>query len=274
MKTLKDLFCSKAYPVEGLTYWGNGCYTVKRVSKLQGKYNAKRGKIVKLSTKSLTRLILVAQTTPVKFSSMLTLTYPAQYAQDGIEIKKDLSYIIKYMTRTHMLNNYLWFLEFQTRGAPHFHILSDNGVITPEWRRDAAWAWAKRVVYVDVMANHRGMVPPLSEESLNRIYNTELTKCFKVNADITAWQYLRSDEGARHYVTKYAVKQFQKVVPPLYANVGRFWGANRNVKPDPVWTVDACEEDIKLWLADKGHVAANWDMLPTVLFNVKENTDD
>lgn len=253
------------YPVVSLAKWGKGLYTVKRKSLLQGRYNIpKRGKVKKMTTKSVSRLVLTIQSTPVKFQTILTLTYPREYEISGKTVKSDLKAILQFIIRKGYADKYLWFLEFQDRGAPHFHILLDGDGILPGWRRDLAWRWANMVT----------RVPALSDNATPdqiRLYNLEVSKVFRVNADPKAWELIRDDDGAKRYVTKYACKQFQKTVPKLYRDVGRFWGCNKHVMlTTPVWEVDACEEDIAAWLNELGHSAAEWDYLPGVLFGVRD----
>jgi hypothetical protein len=96
------------------------------------------------------------------------------------------------------MRNYVWVLEFQERGAPHFHLLVDIGKdegLTKEW---VATTWA-RIASADPRAGTR----------VDSIYANE------------AIAYLLD------YLSK--AKQHQKTVPGFFSNVGRLWGASRDV---------------------------------------------
>lgn len=54
----------------------------------------------------------------------VTLTYPKRFPEDGITHKTDLDVILKRFKRRFGDDiEYLWKLEFQKRGAPHYHII-------------------------------------------------------------------------------------------------------------------------------------------------------
>jgi hypothetical protein len=82
----------------------------------------------------------------------------------------------------------IWFLEFQKRGAPHFHFLATDWLP----KQFIALAWS-------------------------RISGADLRACSRVEG-------LRHPEAAGAYAAKYACKKDQKTVPPEYQDVGRFWG--------------------------------------------------
>jgi hypothetical protein len=78
-------------------------------------------------------------------------------------------------------------------------------------------------------------------------------------------ELIRSENGARNYVAKYASKERQKKVPDEYRSVGRFWGASRQVKPDGV-VCDITEDDVEQWLIDNNHPAGDWDLVPRYIW--------
>ena len=55
--------------------------------------------------------------------AFVTLTYPAEFPLDGREYKKHLRRFRARMERKYPKIRVLWRLEFQRRGAPHFHLL-------------------------------------------------------------------------------------------------------------------------------------------------------
>jgi hypothetical protein len=117
---------------------------------------------------------------------------------------------------------YLWFLEFQQRGAPHFHILTDWPL--PKNRGN------KVLWYSRIAKRWYDIVDSGDEKHLQAGTRTET---------------LRSKEGGARYAVKYAQKMKQKKVPQGYEDVGRFWGHTRAVKPEPRETRRCTEDDVR-----------------------------
>lgn len=119
---------------------------VKRQSKIIYGGNVSRanvrGVITGRSSKSNRRLMnFLSQIDFVDFAALdvrqnnvnsvfLTLTYPGEYSSDMLQYKNDLNKFRKRLKRAFSLNWAIWFLEFQARGAPHYHlVLTFNSVI-------------------------------------------------------------------------------------------------------------------------------------------------
>ncbi len=101
----------------------------------------------------------------------------------------------------------LWFFEFQTRGAPHIHILP----------------WGVSAVDLDLFR------PYLSRSWADIVAHPDPDEYQKhLNAGTGVEAYREDHFG---YALKYAAKMKQKTVPDGWASVGRFWG---------VWN-DPCE---------------------------------
>lgn len=180
-------------------------YTTMR-EPVRGRRGNKKN-ITELSRKSLQNLVFLVQNTDVEFEGMITLTYPSEYPQSGEEIKRHLNRFLSWI-RSGYCMRYVWFLEFQKRGAPHFHILTE-GDMSPH-KTAVSEAWYRAVGSNDIKHLRAG----------------------------TRTEKIRQSGGARNYAAKYGAKKEQKLVPPQFANVGRFWGASRGVKPVPVKSVD------------------------------------
>jgi hypothetical protein len=90
-----------------------------------------------------------------------------------------------------------WYLEFQKRGAPHFHGIIDKGIDESELKK----MWYE-IVYSNYKLHleHGAHVKPI-----------------------------RSLEGYTHYLTDYLTKEEQKIVPVDFRDVGRFWGYSRSL---------------------------------------------
>lgn len=161
----------------------------------------------RLSYRSLLHLVHKLRNCSVMFRSLLTLTYPEDFPNDGRLVKKQLDRFLKAFRRRYGKRPYAWFLEFQDRGAPHFHMLTD----IDGWEIDRDWlgrTWSRIV-------DGGG-------------------KCYRVHAHVKQWEVMRKKDGAVRYVAKYAKKQKQKIVPEGYDKVGLFWGTSHDVKAEPV----------------------------------------
>ncbi len=206
-----------------------------------------RGKVTQFSWASRRRLAFVASNTEVEFKTMITLTYPLHFPSDGRKVKRDLNAFLVWLKRDRGRLSYLWFLEFQTRGAPHVHILSSS-----RWPGGARNARALRFRVSGAWYRIVGSGDP---KHLGAGTRTE-----------RIWHR----DGARRYAVKYAQKMRQKLVPPAYQNVGRFWGASRDVKPVPQGFIHCSEDDVRGVIEEWEHKPAADRWLWRVLYNQAE----
>lgn len=202
-----------------------------------------------MSKKSLIRLMFIMQCTQVHLGSMLTLTYPKHYPENGEIVKEDINVMAQKMRRRGW--SYVWFLEFQVRGAPHVHYMLEPDTITPKMRADVGIQWTERIA----------MSKWYLEKCPDGDYLKEVIKMLKFNCHESTFELLREHDGAKKYAAKYAAKEKQKKVPKRYKNVGRFWGASQDIKPDGI-EFDVTEEDVEQWLASNGHPALAWELVP------------
>jgi len=137
--------------------------------------------------------------------SQFCLTYHHQQPTDGTTVKRDLDRWLKSYRRRNPGSPYLWVLEFQNRGAPHYHVFLGSKV-----NRDMQKKMAKSWVRI-TKGDHK------QEWWHNRPDNW------------MPWQM----ETASYVLKNYVVKTAQKEVPPSFQNVGRFWGCSRNMHPVP-----------------------------------------
>ncbi len=103
-----------------------------RVSKIPGwepYENAKRGKRGKIKGYSFkSRMAFLSYVATLDRRGMapkfVTLTYPAEYPEQFQQWKEDLNLWAKnHLARTYPNASFIWKLEPQQRGAPHFHLL-------------------------------------------------------------------------------------------------------------------------------------------------------
>ena len=259
---------NSVYPIRAVQRLGNGVYRVLRGNKIPDSYKRhsvpKRGKITHMSSKSNARLIATVQTTDVQFNSMITLTYPAVYPKSGFSVKADIRYFLTWLQRQSP-TEYLWFLEFQQRGAPHCHLLVEQDILSPRVTVRSGIKWTEIIADRDVFLREC--------EEVGLSYGQEVSKSLSVNTHPKFWELLRSGEGAKRYVTKYAAKSMQKEVPSDYQNVGRFWACSERVSErynSSGIEIDVSDDELRDYLARHGHAAADWDVLPKIIFGVKD----
>ncbi len=214
------------------------------------KRRAKRGRVREFSAKSRLGLQLLAadlQAVVRKPDLMVTLTYPGEwrsvttdwtccceaaegcsdvpcicdFSPSGKVCKAHLRAFRERLTR-HLKERglswwgSLWFLEFQTRGAPHFHLLLFGfGFSLLELSDIQRWcsrAWSEIIDHSDP-----------EERRKHRAAGTRVENC-----------------RAEHfgYALKYAAKLEQKSVPLEFADIGRFWG---------IWNTPLSSPALRSW---------------------------
>jgi hypothetical protein len=136
-----------------------------------------------------------------KYRYMHTLTYPGEYPSDGVLVKYQLKRYLQEISRLAAINgrkaecSHFWFIEFQKRGAPHFHIFTTEFV---DYKL-CAELWYEIVASGDYR---------------------------HLKAGVRVEKLIRGRGGLIVYAKKYAKKQEQKQIPAEYRNVGKFWGVN------------------------------------------------
>jgi hypothetical protein len=151
-----------------------------------------------------------------EYRYMLTLTYPGFFPANGQSVKEHLRRFCQELKRYQASRggdperfSAFWFLEFQERGAPHFHLF-----LTDQF--PAKWI-ASTWYFIVRSDDHRHLQAGTRIESIRS-----------------------GHKGIMAYASKYAAKQEQKIAPQGYENVGRFWGVygRRAVMSAATW-VDA-----------------------------------
>lgn len=99
----------------------------------------KRGKIEVFSKESRYRLFSMMHKLTFKTVTFLTLTYPLQYPSDPKVYKGHLKEYRRRFEKKYGPVPAVWRLEFQERGAPHFHLMYlDMGFIPVH---ELCWLW-------------------------------------------------------------------------------------------------------------------------------------
>ena len=167
----------------------------EKVPVRQSKSLSKRGPISHYSKRSIKRLKFLLRNTADMWKGLITLTYPSDFPKDGRLCKKHLDTFLKFLRRRGV--RYIWVLEFQERGAPHYHIFVDRYIS----KEDIALRWYKIVGSGD---------------------EKHLVAGTRVEA-------IKNKGLVFHYISSYISKLSQKQVPDDFQDVGRFWGASRGI---------------------------------------------
>jgi len=138
--------------------------------------------------------------------SQFMLSYHLDWPTDGRQVKRHLNLFLTRLRQARPDLRYLWVLEFQERGAPHFHLFLSE-LPTAALHDFLASTWVK--------VTDPGNAAALAVHSHHR-------------------NFIKWDMGSGAYVAKYLEKQGQKQIPPGFENVGRFYGSSRGSVPLPV----------------------------------------
>jgi hypothetical protein len=120
-----------------------------------------------------------------------------------------------------------WFLEFQKRGAPHFHGIISKEVGDEELRKE----WFKIVN---------------SNDAKHLIHGAHISP-------------IRSTDGYAHYLTSYLTKEEQKIVPPEFQDVGRFWGYSLSLlEPNIIKIIIGTQSELRAFRAKHIRPLRRW----------------
>lgn len=251
---------NKDFPIVKVQKFKGGLKVLREnTTESDNRSGGKRKKVKELTRSSLKRLAFLVTTSPVVFTSMITLTYGSIQPKDGATSKEHLDTFLRAMRREFGRFSYCWFLEFQKRGAPHYHLLTTL--------RDCGLENRKRMALLWVTAQFR-MYAFDTNLSSNQM-RVEMEKVESVHCHKKAWELIRKVDGAKFYVIKYAAKKEQKSVPEHFQDVGRFWGNSRDVPSQDFQEVDVTEEELRLYLAEKGLSVANQLIIPKLIIDLK-----
>ncbi len=181
---------------------------VKRPCHVRYARPAIRGKVNGLSPRASRRLRWAIENTPDLIAPgalFICLTYPAEWPRDGRTVKRHLDVFGKRVRR--FGGFFAWALEYQTRGAPHFHLLArfPDGWDIVRVREWVAPSWFEVVASGDEKHLHAG----------------------------TSAEYVKNAECAGWYISHYLGKEYQKTVPDGVTLPGRMWGMIGIKTPKP-----------------------------------------
>jgi hypothetical protein len=157
--------------------------------------------------------------------AIVCLTYPSEYPEDGRAFKRHLDTFQKRLKRMNI--QYFTVLEFQDRGAPHYHTLI-TGILD---RQELSRMWFEIVGSGDPRHLQAGtsiqFIVDDSDYRLepDRVRYREMKR--KGHRNVKRMFISRSE--AESYMIGYFKKNDQKVVPANINNSGRFWSHSRDL---------------------------------------------
>lgn len=265
------------YPIRSALVYENGIVVFRSpITPMKKTATTARKGIYEMSRKSKLKLTHLINNSPVKFKSMITLTWGDFLPPiDGKELKRQLNLFLNKFRYRFKGVEYFWFLEFQKSGKPHIHVLTS---VEPS-NFDRVWfmgLWSKITVY-DAhkrLKEGKGGDYNITQEISTETLLDEWSKAKAFNGHAKVWELFRKEDGAFRYALKYATKAEQKLVPVNYGNVGRFWGNSKNVIPEPIGAIvigeDMTEEEFRKLIGETK--AGQLPLIPKYIFQ-KSATD-
>lgn len=257
------------YPVSGVRVH-RGVVVVKRLCTIQirpSQHKKKGQQIMYLSRRSLNNFAFYVSTTEVRFMSLLTLSYGANYPKDGKQAKADLTRMLTWLKRKYKGLEYFWFLEFQERGAPHFHVGLNIAHPGDVGHAELALAWSKICCKVEYEYSYWKEIEYGLDYIISARGGSVRDDVARQHRRAKVWENVRSVDGAIRYVLSYALKPYQKTVPADYRNVGRFWGLSAGVGAGVGADFRATESEVRALMVELGRDMAKFDVLPKYLFH-------
>ena len=193
--------------------------TLKKKIPFKGDINLKapdrkETQIKELSSQSKQRLMFTSVNAFPVLCSQFVATYHNYVPIDGKELKRHLNSFLQRIRYRFPGVGYLWVLEFQGRGVPHFHIFLTIPATDENWK------------YLGKTWNR--IADKTSKDHLKWHSERITKKKGKEYKALIDWSM-----GSGSYLCKYLYKDYQKEVPAGFRNVGRFWGASRGLVPEP-----------------------------------------
>jgi len=170
---------------------------------------AARGLVNEFSPASRRRLMALIAKTEAEKSSFLTLTYPADFPSPR-EAKRHLKIFLQRLRRSVPKMSGIWRLEFQERGAPHFHLILFNFWLPKEVIQ---WHWAQVIGHdkpftrIEFIRSRRKLMNYVSKYVAKLDGASEASYGFNLIAYLTAdGQFIHPQTGE------------------LSGSIGRWWG--------------------------------------------------
>ncbi|MCK6627833.1 MAG: helitron helicase-like domain-containing protein [Anaerolineae bacterium] len=239
----------------------------------------KREKVTLISSSAIKNAIEVLTNSDPELNSMIVATYPDCYPDDGRIVKAHHKALHQAIKRKFGGFSYFTAIEYQKRGAPHFHqglsvSLADFGEVVTLKRHSMTrrkptfqtnkplqdWAfetWLEIISKPDISYNGESLDwAGLDDDDIEMMRKAY----YEYNAGFS-WEVMREKDGAKRYFVKEltGLKLYQKKIPAEFSNPGRHFLYSRDMIFDP--------EDAMVFILPEGKIrelleAAGWEYLP------------
>lgn len=199
-----SIFDFTEYPTSVIAEFATKDVKIKKPMDTPTHERGKRSSIEIFSAASRRRLLEVCRNCGYHIKSQIALTYHHGMPDTGKEVKKQLNTFLTNLRQKYPDVHYIWILEFQKRGVPHFHLFTDISYENKHFHNWCAVTWNR-----------------ILDESPEHLL-------FQAHPNnFMAWTM----ENGNYLAKEYLSKMDQKIVPEQYLEVGRFWGNSRNMIP-------------------------------------------
>lgn len=199
-----------------------------KVRKLTGKQTGggKRGRVSTFSKASRKRFLekLAKVRSPMEGAFFITLTYPGEWNPDPRTWKRDLDTFNKRAVRAIPGIGGFWRLEFQSRGAPHYHLL----VFNVGWNKFALRQWVRNAWY--------------------EVVDSGDERHLKAGTQV---DIIHNRRHAFAYAAKYAAKVHDDLIPRYLdqetgelVGPGRYWGTFGDVDISMAMEITISDDDL------------------------------
>jgi hypothetical protein len=230
-----------------------------------------------VTRKSINNAVDVLVNAEPELNSMIVCTYPETYPDDGRIVKAHHKAMLEAIRRKFGEISYFTAIEYQRRGAPHFHVaisldLYGLGEVISLKRKKSGrryptfqtvkevqdWAidtWIEIISKPDISYNGEKLewcgVDDDDIEQMRKAYN-------KYNSGFS-WEVMRKKDGAKRYLVKElsGLKSYQKTIPQGYTHPGRHFLYSNDMIFD--------QRNALTFVLDEGelrNLLADWKYLP------------
>jgi len=208
---------------------GGGLLKVSRGIACDAPKGGKRGKVKGFSFASRRRLMYTIAKIKLdaELPVFITLTYPFEFPSP-MESKKHIDVFRKRLLRTFPNIGYIWKLEPQQRGAPHYHIM----------------AWGAELEKLGMFVVDAWYEIAGGGDIRHKMFHMGLYQSSE-----PCVQAVRSRKGVMSYASKYLGKTFEVAGwDEIYP--GRFWAVvqKENIPFGQDMTMNITDKDAKIWM--------------------------
>lgn len=241
----------------------------------------KKEEMTVVTRKSIKNAVEVLTNAEPELNSMMVCTYPETFPDDGRIVKAHHKAMLEAVRRKFGYLSYFTAMEYQSRGAPHFHIglslnlgeLGQGEVITLKRKKAGRrfpafqtvkpiqdWAfetWLDIIRKPDISYNGE----PLDWEGIDEEDEEAMRIAYEKYNSGFSWEVMRERNGATRYFVKEltGLKLYQKTIPSGYKHPGRHFLYSEDMRFN--------QENAITFIVDEGKLrellqAAGWKYLP------------